>query len=163
MQTFNSAIAAVRFGTGIAPGQALAGSRRALMAQLRTNDPAGSYPRADLRQRTKLLQDQAAARKATRRQAPNAQALEQDVTARYRSIIYQDNLRLIGRSVDSQAGFFERLAWFWTDHFTVSADGRRRSLLAYDFVETAVRPHIAGRFANMLKAGVRPSRNAAPT
>ncbi len=155
MQTAQTAIATVRFGTGAAPGQPMANNRQTLMDQLRAEDPGPGRDYTDLAARAKLLEDQSESRKEIRKNAKNAKALAQDITDRFRATLHQDNLRLIGRSVDSPAGFRERLAWFWTDHFTVAADGRRRTLLAYDFVETAIRPYIAKPFAEMLKAVVR--------
>lgn len=52
-------------------------------------------------------------------------------------------------------GFGERLTLFWADHFTVAANGPFLSAFVADFIETAVRPNIAGRFADMLSAVAR--------
>ena len=49
-------------------------------------------------------------------------------------------------------GFLERLVWFWSNHFCVSADkGPVRSLCgAYE--REAIRPHVLGKFSDMLLA-----------
>ena len=47
-------------------------------------------------------------------------------------------------------GFAERLVWFWSNHFCISADKIRSMSGAYE--REAIRPHILGRFADMLLA-----------
>jgi uncharacterized protein (DUF1800 family) len=51
--------------------------------------------------------------------------------------------------------FRERLVWFWTNHFTVSLRQGRTAATAGDFVRTAIRPHVTGRFGDMLLAVMR--------
>ncbi|MCF8511691.1 MAG: DUF1800 domain-containing protein [Rhodobacteraceae bacterium] len=60
----------------------------------------------------------------------------------------------IARAVDAKDSFRERLVAFWADHFTVGAGGREDAITPYAFVEDAIRPHVAGRFADMLSAVV---------
>jgi uncharacterized protein (DUF1800 family) len=50
------------------------------------------------------------------------------------------------------AGLRERLAWFWADHFTVRPREPRMRPGVAAHAEAAIRPHLAGRFADMLKA-----------
>jgi uncharacterized protein (DUF1800 family) len=47
--------------------------------------------------------------------------------------------------------FCERLVWFWTNHFTVSVRGGAAPVQGA-FVEEAIRPHITGRFQDMVMA-----------
>ena len=49
-----------------------------------------------------------------------------------------------------QIGFVERLVWFWSNHFCVSADITVSTTGAYE--REAIRPHVIGRFADMLLA-----------
>ena len=51
--------------------------------------------------------------------------------------------------------FRERLVWFWTNHFTVSLRHGGCAPLMGAFVEEAIRPHVTGRFADMLLAVMR--------
>ena len=52
----------------------------------------------------------------------------------------------------AEIGFVERLVWFWSNHFCVSADkGPVRSLCG-TFEREAIRPHVRGKFADMLLA-----------
>lgn len=47
----------------------------------------------------------------------------------------------------------ERLAWFWSNHFCISADkGGGVRALASAYEREAIRPHALGYFANMLLA-----------
>jgi uncharacterized protein (DUF1800 family) len=46
-------------------------------------------------------------------------------------------------------GFVERLVWFWSNHFCVSADDTD---MAGAYEREAIRPHVLGRFADMLQA-----------
>jgi uncharacterized protein (DUF1800 family) len=47
----------------------------------------------------------------------------------------------------------ERLVWFWSNHFTISARAGNYTFgLAGAYIREAIRPHVTGRFADMLKA-----------
>ena len=48
--------------------------------------------------------------------------------------------------------FVERLVHFWSNHFAVSVDKRAARLFAAPMEREAVRPHVTGRFADMLLA-----------
>jgi uncharacterized protein (DUF1800 family) len=50
----------------------------------------------------------------------------------------------------------ERLVWFWANHFTVSARGGPWPFgLNGTYVHEAIRPHVTGRFADLVKAVMR--------
>jgi uncharacterized protein (DUF1800 family) len=53
-------------------------------------------------------------------------------------------------AVVAEIGFAERLVWFWSNHFCISADKIQSMSGAYE--REAIRPHILGRFADMLQA-----------
>jgi len=55
-------------------------------------------------------------------------------------------------ALTSEIGFAERLAWFWSNHFCVSADKAGVRPMAGAFEREAIRPHVLGRFADMLQA-----------
>ena len=50
------------------------------------------------------------------------------------------------------APFRERLCWFWLNHFTVSTRAGQVAALAGAYLRDAIRPHVTGRFADMLGA-----------
>ena len=56
----------------------------------------------------------------------------------------------IDAAVNAEVGFVERLVWFWSNHFCVSAD--RVPNMAGGYEREAIRPHVLGRFADMLLA-----------
>lgn len=55
-------------------------------------------------------------------------------------------------AMNADIGFAERLVWFWSNHFCVSADKGNVRQICGAFEREAIRPHIAGRFADMLVA-----------
>jgi uncharacterized protein (DUF1800 family) len=50
-------------------------------------------------------------------------------------------------AVKTDIGFVERLVWFWSNHFCVSG-----TAMAGAYEREAIRPHVLGRFADMLQA-----------
>jgi len=56
----------------------------------------------------------------------------------------------IEAAVAADIGFVERLVWFWSNHFCVSADKIVSMSGAYE--REAIRPHVLGRFVDMLTA-----------
>jgi uncharacterized protein (DUF1800 family) len=56
----------------------------------------------------------------------------------------------IEAAVAADIGFLERLVWFWSNHFCVSADKIVSMSGAYE--REAIRPHVLGRFVDMLTA-----------
>ena len=50
------------------------------------------------------------------------------------------------------APFRERLGWFWANHFTVSIRGGGVAATAGAYLREAIRPHVTGKFADMLSA-----------
>jgi uncharacterized protein (DUF1800 family) len=64
--------------------------------------------------------------------------------------IFLDEARArIGAAINAELGFVERLVWFWSNHFCVSFDS---TVMAGAYEREAIRPHVLGRFADMLLA-----------
>jgi uncharacterized protein (DUF1800 family) len=62
-------------------------------------------------------------------------------------------LARIQRAALAECGFVERLVVFWSNHFCISAaKGGLARMWAGSFEREAIRPHVLGRFADMLKA-----------
>jgi uncharacterized protein (DUF1800 family) len=62
-------------------------------------------------------------------------------------------LARLQRATLAEAGFVERLVTFWSNHFCVSASkGGSVRILAGAFEREAIRPHVLGRFSDMLLA-----------
>ncbi len=67
--------------------------------------------------------------------------------------IYLDEAKArIAAALDAEIGFAERLAWFWSNHFCVSADKAQVRPLAGAYEREAIRAHALGRFGAMLAA-----------
>ena len=56
---------------------------------------------------------------------------------------------------ETQTPFRERLVWLWANHFTVSLRRGDIRALALPYIQEAIRPHVTGRFADMLGAVIR--------
>jgi len=56
----------------------------------------------------------------------------------------------IQAAVTAEIGFVERLVWFWSNHFCVSVS--RITSMAGAYEREAIRPHVLGRFVDMLCA-----------
>jgi len=68
--------------------------------------------------------------------------------------LYQDDMEAaLQHAATTDLPFRERLVWFWCNHFTVS--GRAGNMVfgfSGPYMRDAIRPHVTGRFADMLKA-----------
>jgi uncharacterized protein (DUF1800 family) len=58
----------------------------------------------------------------------------------------------LAAAVTSKTPFLERLKHFWANHFAISADVFRVRALAGAYEHEAIRPHVTGRFEDMLLA-----------
>ena len=52
-------------------------------------------------------------------------------------------------AIGAEIGFVERLVWFWSNHICVNADA---TVEAGSYEREAIRPHVLGRFVDMLQA-----------
>jgi uncharacterized protein (DUF1800 family) len=52
-------------------------------------------------------------------------------------------------AINAEIGLVERLVWFWSNHFCVNADA---TVMAGGYEREAIRPHVLGRFKDMLLA-----------
>jgi uncharacterized protein (DUF1800 family) len=149
-----AAQAAVRFGYGPRPDDPFTPDpRAALKAQLLGPDPglaSGQFEalpsgqdavdtqRADALVLRSMLTAPEAQRKAYRSLA--AQQYRQDAAAQ------------MGWAVQTPCGFRERLVWFWANHFSVSAAQNQAGPLIGPMIREAIRPHVTGKFADMVLA-----------
>ena len=66
-----------------------------------------------------------------------------------RQIFVAEARARIGAAVNTEIGFVERLVWFWSNHFCVNLNS---TVMAGAYEREAIRPHVLGRFADMLLA-----------
>ncbi|MGH9805859.1 MAG: DUF1800 domain-containing protein [Terriglobia bacterium] len=75
-------------------------------------------------------------------------AFAQDVRELYRQAVQAR----VQSALETKAPFVERLVHFWSNHFCVSADNPQVTAYAGAFERDAIRPHVLGRFEDMLFA-----------
>lgn len=93
----------------------------------------------------------------TRRVRTEGEAQEKAYQAVRRDIRMAEEahlMRAFARITDTDDPFRERLAWFWADHFTARARSFNLAAGGAAYIDEAIRPHVAGRFGEMLKAVV---------
>jgi uncharacterized protein (DUF1800 family) len=67
--------------------------------------------------------------------------------------IYLEEAKVrVDAALATEIGFVERLVWFWSNHFCVSADKGPVRALCGAYEREAIRTHVLGRFADMLNA-----------
>ena len=64
-------------------------------------------------------------------------------------IFLQEAGARIDAAVGAEIGFVERLVWFWSNHFCISVGS---TVMAGAYEREAIRPHVLGRFREMLLA-----------
>jgi uncharacterized protein (DUF1800 family) len=67
-------------------------------------------------------------------------------------IFLQEAKARLDAALGAEIGFAERLAWFWSNHFCISADKAGLRAVAGAYEREAIRPHVTGRFVDMLMA-----------
>ena len=142
MTDIRSLHATIRFGLGRRGGDPLPDDPIAWLAQqVEGQDPALLHPGKTAAEGLAMLRRDREGDVALKRVRP---AYDVDTT-----VVMHDWLT-------TNAPFRERLVWFWANHFTVSL-GLNREMMAVAgaFVREAIRPHVTGRFTDMLLAVMR--------
>jgi uncharacterized protein (DUF1800 family) len=152
----HSTTAAIRYGYGLRQDDTEPQDADALLKQLADaaqQEPL--FPLEGMEARRQVVADYFGLRKAIeeRKKAGEAdgevnKALNREVADRFNA----DVSARIAQASLSPFGFHERLATFWLNHFTVSADKNIESKLLVPLYEAeAIRPHLGGHFATLLK------------
>ncbi len=141
-----AAIAAVRFGQGRRPGDPIPADPVAwLDSQLDPALPGPALPEdlpRDLPAIYRAFAEDTERLRAGGQGRPN-QGL----------IVRTEMLAALTLEITANQGFRERLVAFWANHFAVAR--ARVPYLAGHYTREAIRPHVAGRFEDMLLAVVR--------
>jgi uncharacterized protein (DUF1800 family) len=151
METEQSAVDAFRFGYGL-PGIANGfGSVDRIMQQLAAAEPVPARLRGS--ESSRRLIEKAEMNEKVRNAGDTDQAAQKQARKLANQDYYQGdcNNRLLV-AVESKWPFFERLVSFWSNHFTVSIKKPAVRALAGPYEVEALRPHIMGKFRDMLKA-----------
>jgi uncharacterized protein (DUF1800 family) len=153
----SAAIALNRFGLGARPGDAPpADPRRWLLDQFPRYEPVpaawAAQPRTGAQVVQYLAEQRAfrgeadAQKKVAAQQAFRQESRDQYVAAA---------AARVASALQTSTPFVERLVHFWSNHFAVSVDKVVVVGLAGAFEADAIRPHVLGRFEDMLLAAVR--------
>jgi len=67
-------------------------------------------------------------------------------------IYLEESKARLETALAADSGFIERLVWFWSNHFCISADKGGVRPLCGAYEREAIRPHVTGKFADMLLA-----------
>ncbi|TCA14809.1 DUF1800 domain-containing protein [Rhizobium leguminosarum bv. viciae] len=153
-------MAAIRFGYGFRPGEAPPDSKDELIGQLRKAAAATpDFPLGGPDMRHQAILSLQAQLQQIRQ---DAKTVTDDTTQRemrkgvqrqaQQQFQHDANLRLM-QAVLSPYGFYERLATFWTDHFSTSANKSLPMRLIVPLYEAeAIRPFISGKFGDLLRS-----------
>jgi len=155
---FDPTLAAIRFGTGLSPRVAAPGSTAQMLDALTGPDhaatrwPVPAYDtvtpnRAEARDAGRLRRQSAGTPQEAEAEAAFQAQRRAMFNAKWRFLA-----AVAARHVGTEDGLRERLTLFWADHFTVRARNAQGEHLVTPFVESAIRPHVAGHFADMLKS-----------
>src|SRR3984885_11504018 len=153
-------IAVLRFGLGARPGDLAARAaepRRGLMSEIRGPVPlavdaplapsdqifAGLMKARDERQKRK---------QASAAESPDAKVVFNAIREAYQPHYRAQVLARAQSAALTSRPFAERLVHFWSNHFAVSADKGVVFGLAGTLENEAIRPHVAGRFVDLLTA-----------
>jgi uncharacterized protein (DUF1800 family) len=152
-------IAANRFGLGARPGdleKAEPDPVAYLLEQLQGPSRLPTYL-AELESSDKILtqvlrlraEQRASKKSATGESVPKDQKKYGSTVRRYYTKQVDARFRI---SAQTDYPFHERLVHFWSNHFAVSADKQPISALAGAYENEAIRPHIGGKFVDLMLA-----------
>ncbi|WP_068110592.1 DUF1800 domain-containing protein [Tropicimonas marinistellae] len=153
--TLDPTLAAIRFGTGRAPHLPDPAGADAMLAALTGPDrmavahPVPSF--ASIYPATREIAEIDAARRAGEA-TEEALARKTALVRGFRAQQAELMAVAVARGLDSTDPLRERLTWFWADHFTVVSKRMETRSAAQMYVEDAIRPHVTGRFVDMLTA-----------
>ncbi len=158
---FDPDIAQTRFGYGLSPKVAGPADVAEMMAFLRAQEvqmPRFPFP-SDAEMREKMLALLNARRKISKAEkGSDAQQALQKAYKAARRASKQEGAKWIGatlaRRVWSRDALRERLVAFWNDHFSAPGKNVIYRYTEPAYVANAIRPHVGGRFEDMLIAAV---------
>jgi uncharacterized protein (DUF1800 family) len=156
-----AAIALNRFGLGARPDETPPGDpKRWLTDQLSRFDvrPDGYVMLPDAGEVVENYRDQLIAFRREARQdgtkpdKDQLKVMRQDFGKQARMLYRAGVDARANSALATEAPFVERLVHFWSNHFCVSADNPPLTAFAPAFERDAIRPHVLGRFKDMLFA-----------
>ncbi|MBE3640591.1 DUF1800 domain-containing protein [Mangrovicoccus algicola] len=152
---FQPALAAIRFGTGRSPLHPDPEAPAAMLAALAAPDAAaGAFPVSPVEDVLHWVEPMRELQRAGR--GADAQRLEllREIRKAERPYEAANLAAVLARGIGAGDGFRDRLTLFWADHFATAGRGPFLRNRVDSYVDAAIRPHVAGRFEDLLKAAV---------
>ena len=147
MKNIETFIALNRFGLGPAPGEAKRAEddpRGWVKAQIKSSQRTPKLL-ARFRGSAAIIKDMA----LDRNNDPKSTKKRGEI---YRKEFLAEMLQRAEHAVQTETPFAERMVMFWSNHFTVSSDKKFIAPAIPAYEREAIRPHIFGKFSDMLKA-----------
>jgi len=155
-----AAIAVNRFGLGARPGEPLPADPRGWLIE-QADPPKSAYQPMPSALSSQPSSAALAARFAERQRAlrdasdADKPAVRKQYSEQIRDV-YRDAVDArMTSALTTNTPFIERLVHFWANHFAVSIEKPPVAMLAGSFENEAIRPHVLGRFEDMLVAAER--------
>ncbi len=147
-------LAAIRFGYGLGPS-AGAHPPETMLAGLALPDAmAQAYPVKPSHEAVRIARAYRRAKRAAGKAGAKDNPDLQEMRTNLRAAAGLGLVQGMARILETPVPFRERLVWFWADHFTAVARNAVGKAVAPAYIDEAIRPHVAGTFADMLKAVV---------
>src|SRR5215469_10897669 len=154
--SLQAAIAVNRFGLGAIPGELASADsdpRQWLISQIGPADKPVPVTGEPFRDGAALVQDLQAFRQQRRELKQDGDTKDlQAFVMQQRQVLINEMASRFQQGFTSRRPFAERLVWFWSNHFTISVQNPAVASLAGAYEREAIRPHIAGKFEDMLLA-----------
>jgi uncharacterized protein (DUF1800 family) len=83
---------------------------------------------------------------------PEKQAARQTLNDQGNQLAYETRRRELLRAIYSPAQLKEQMVWFWLNHFSVYEQKANVRWLLADYAESAIRPHVFGKFRDLVMA-----------
>lgn len=163
-----AAIALNRFGLGAQSGEEVPANPRHYLLDQFSKFEASPAAFAQLPDGTALVAEYLAERRAERvmpghvmpegnggalpKRSEEQASLRRDYAQEARNLYRQSAQARMASAITCTAPFVERMVHFWANHFCVSADNPQTLALVGGFERTAIRPHVLGKFSDMLMA-----------
>lgn len=150
--TLTPGLLAQRFGYGLPQAPAAPADGVTMLDALGAEDrAAAAFPVAGLAIVAPAM-DKAEVLRKPARTDPVVRQQYRDALRDVGAIALQGTRSTVARALSGQDDFRERLVAFWADHFTAVPKGRTDAALPLALVDEAIRPHLTGRFSDMLEA-----------
>ncbi|ASM70875.1 DUF1800 domain-containing protein [Sulfitobacter sp. DFL-23] len=160
MCAFNPELAEIRFGCGLSPSIPPTASVDAMLAGIIAPDTmADRFP---IEPFSKFRDRMVASDKLRRTLRDNRGKPQAKVAQKRRNLLKKeariDMTRWLGMSMlrrtYTDTAFFERLVYFWGDHFSATGKAGVIKRATSPYIEDGIRPYVGGRFSDLLISAV---------